>query len=399
MTRALALSLILHGLAVVVAALPIVREAVAEWQAAAQARAAAVVPVEAIEVAVVVPEVIVERVPAPPPQSFIRTDGLTEAAPDSEKPRFISDRNTKVASPLPPDPVATEAQPNQEGLDIPVVEVVRLEQSDGEDESLPPAPTAAASVVPSAAATPPTAEIPTEPSPPPMEDTRSPVSEPAVDAAASAEPEPPETPEANRADVPAPVEERLALTNDSDIRITAESPEKSSETTPRPPTESPPRPVATLRDPEVASRPPPPRPAVPQPPPATTPPAGFSGLRTPTRLRGTISNQGPSSVDAEDTPTGRYMKKVTTAIEKEWHRKRRLNRDFVTFGTIKLEFRVDARGHVHNLSIKNRSGANAIMQDFTLNAVLDAQIPPMPAGLHEVLDREMLLISYDIIVY
>ena len=73
--------------------------------------------------------------------------------------------------------------------------------------------------------------------------------------------------------------------------------------------------------------------------------------------------------------------------------------DFVTFGTIKLEFHVDARGEVHDLTIKNRSGANAVMQDFTLNAVLDATIPPMPAGLSEILDRELLLISYDIIVY
>jgi outer membrane biosynthesis protein TonB len=181
--------------------------------------------------------------------------------------------------------------------------------------------------------------------------------------------------------------------------VAAEKPEQPSESAKRPPTPAARRPAAALRDPEVASRPPPPRPPVPPQPPATTPPSGFSGLRTPTRLRGTISNQGPSSVDAEDTPTGRYMKQVTTAIEKEWHRKRRLNRDFVTFGTIKLEFWVDARGQVHNLTIKNRSGANAIMQDFTLNAVLDAQIPPMPAGLNEVLDREMLLISYDIIVY
>lgn len=399
MTRALALSLVLHVLAVVVAALPIVREAVAEWQAAAQARAASVVPVEAIEVAVVVPEIVVERVPTPPAQSFIRTDGLTEAAPDSEKPRFISDRNTKAASPLPPDPAAREAQPNQEGLDIPVVEIVRLEQSDGEDESLPPAPMTAASAAPAAAAPPPMAEMPAETVPPPPESAQPPFPESAIEEVATAEAESSEPPELNQADVPAPVEERLALTNDSDIRLAAESPEKPSEAVKRPPAASPPRPVAPLRDPEVASRPPPPRPAVPPSPPATTPPAGFSGLRTPTRLRGTISNQGPSSVDAEDTPTGRYMKQVTTAIEKEWHRKRRLNRDFVTFGTIKLEFRVDARGQVHNLTIKNRSGANAIMQDFTLNAVLDAQIPPMPAGLNEVLDREMLLISYDIIVY
>jgi outer membrane biosynthesis protein TonB len=216
-----------------------------------------------------------------------------------------------------------------------------------------------------------------------------------VPAAVVADVPPPPAPPAD--EMPAPVEERLALARESDVSVTDDRVKPRPE--PRP-TKDATRPAARLRDPEVASRPPEPRRPEPAPrPAAATPPAGFSGLRTPTRLRGTISNQGPASVDAEDTPTGRYMKQVTTAIEKEWHRKRRMNRDFVTFGTIKLEFFVNARGEVQNLTIKNRSGANAVMQDFTLNAVLDAAIPPMPAGLTEILDREQLLISYDIIVY
>jgi hypothetical protein len=93
------------------------------------------------------------------------------------------------------------------------------------------------------------------------------------------------------------------------------------------------------------------------------------------------------------------MKQVTSAIEREWHRKRRVHADFVTYGTIQLEFTVNRHGKVRSLAIKNRHGANAIMQDFTLNAVLDARIPPMPPGLPEIMDHEGLQISYDIIVY
>ncbi len=413
-TRALAWSLGLHVLAVLVAALPFVREALEAWQDAAHARAAAAVEpkAERVEVAVMVPEVEVERRPPPPAESFIRTDGLPEAAPDPENRRFISDRNTRAASRLPADPTATEWQPTQEGIDIPVVEIIRRDQSDGEDETLPPAPGIAAAAAPApqmdrqppgpeAAVSEPPAPSAAEPLLPAASATSAAAM---VDAATAADPpsvdrEAPQSPAVETQDVPPPVEERLALAPDSENRVPLVDPAPATPSA-RAATTPPPRVAASLRDPEVASRPPPSRPPSPPPaPPSTTPPPGFSGLRTPTRLRGTISNQGASSVDAEDTPTGRYMKQVTSAIEKEWHRKRRLNRDFVTFGTIKLEFHVDARGQVHNLTIKNRSGANAIMQDFTLNAVLDAQLPQMPSGLTEVLDREMLLISYDIIVY
>lgn len=395
-TRALAWSLALHAVAVLGASLPIVRETLATWQVAAQERAAAAVPAAApVEIEVVMPEVTVVRPPPSPAESFIRTDGLAEAKPDPGKSRFISDRDTRAASPLPADAAATEAQPTQDGIDIPVVEVIRREQSDGEDESLPPAAVATAGVASeNRPPEPDPAEAPVEPSPP--AETRPPeprpMAEPEVATTRATDASPPVP-----TGVPEPVEQRLALARESDVAVAVDL-KRRAKTVASPAPVAPPRPAAPLRDPEVASRPPsPPRP--PPRPAAATPPAGFSGLRVPTRLRGTISNQGPASVDAEDTPTGRYMKQVTGAIEKEWHRKRRLNRDFVTFGTIKLEFHVNARGEVQNLSIKNRSGANAVMQDFTLNAVLDARIPPMPSGLTEILDQEQLLISYDIIVY
>ena len=396
MTRAFAWSLVLHVVAVLVAAMPLVRGALDAWQRAGQA---AVSPVVApVEVEVVVPEVVVVR-PAPQPsQSFIRTDGLPEAKPEAGKSAFISDRDTRAASLLPADPSATVAQPTQDGVDIPVVEVIRRDQSDGDDEALPPASTPAAGAV-AGAESPPEEVDPLRPEetqePRPEVALRPPTptpaalpDEPAVEVAST------DSPSLDRPTAP-----RMALAPDADVAV-AVDPERTPPVRPPAPVPAPPAVAAALRDPEVDARPPSRPPEAPSGRPAASkPPSGFSGLRQPTKLRGTISNQGTASVDAENTPTGRYMKQVTSAVEREWHRKRRLNRDFVTFGTIKLEFHVDARGEVHGLTIKNRSGANAVMQDFTLNAVLDATIPPMPAGLPEILDRELLLISYDIIVY
>ena len=292
------------------------------------------------------------------------------------------------------------AQPTQDGVDIPVVEVIRRDQSDGDDEALPPASTPAAGAV-AGAESPPEEVDPLRPEetqePRPEVALRPPTptpaalpDEPAVEVAST------DSPSLDRPTAP-----RMALAPDADVAVEVD-PERTPPVRPPAPVPAPPAVAvaAALRDPEVDARPPSRPPEAPSGRPAASkPPSGFSGLRQPTKLRGTISNQGTASVDAENTPTGRYMKQVTSAVEREWHRKRRLNRDFVTFGTIKLEFHVDARGEVHGLTIKNRSGANAVMQDFTLNAVLDATIPPMPAGLPEILDRELLLISYDIIVY
>ena len=146
MTRAFAWSLVLHVVAVLVAAMPLVRGALDAWQRAGQAavQQATAVPVE---MEVFVPEVVVVR-PAPQPsQSFMRTDGLPEAKPEAGKSAFISDRDTRAASLLPADLSATVAQPTQDGVDIPVVEVIRRDQSDGDDEALPPASTPAAGAV------------------------------------------------------------------------------------------------------------------------------------------------------------------------------------------------------------------------------------------------------------
>ena len=116
-------------------------------------------------------------------------------------------------------------------------------------------------------------------------------------------------------------------------------------------------------------------------------------------LKGTITNRGSAAVNAVDTPLGRYMRKVTSAIEKEWNRKRVAKSDFVTYGNIRLRFHVNRKGKVEGLKILNPDKANPIMQDFTLSAVLEAPIPPIPAGLLPILEKERLPITYDIIIY
>ena len=76
---------------------------------------------------------------------------------------------------------------------------------------------------------------------------------------------------------------------------------------------------------------------------------------------------------------GSYKQKVVTAIEKSWHQFRLSNMDDVTAGNLRLRFRVDSRGEVHNLRIL-RNEANVGLTEFTLEAILAAKIPAMPKG-------------------
>ncbi len=103
-------------------------------------------------------------------------------------------------------------------------------------------------------------------------------------------------------------------------------------------------------------------------------------------------------MDAAETPLGRYTRKVTGAVERSWHFERRRKSDFVSYGSLKVSFVVAASGKPGSLSIIE-DDANPIMIDFTLGAILSAEIPPMPKEVSELLGGEPLEITYDVIIY
>lgn len=125
---------------------------------------------------------------------------------------------------------------------------------------------------------------------------------------------------------------------------------------------------------------------------------GFSHETRQRKLRGTLSNQGTPSFDAKATPTGRYLSRVTQAIERKWRAHVDLNREFVTWADLRVTFKIDKDGMVHDLKIP-RAEANAVIKDFTLSAILEAELPPIPADLWEILEGEQIEMSYDIVIY
>lgn len=115
-------------------------------------------------------------------------------------------------------------------------------------------------------------------------------------------------------------------------------------------------------------------------------------------LDGAADRVGEAAVDAVATPVGLYKKKVQDAISAKWHRYRQENAEAVTWGILKVEFVVDPSGHISNLEI-TKNEANQMLEEFSLRAIREAQLPPMPAEVLASVGSRGLLVQYDIIIY
>ena len=125
---------------------------------------------------------------------------------------------------------------------------------------------------------------------------------------------------------------------------------------------------------------------------------GFSPEERQNVINGSLAKEGADAVDAIGTPMGKYKKAVRDVISAKWHEYRHKNADFVTWGILKLEFSVDAAGRVHDLQI-TKNEANAMLAEFSLRAIREAELPPMPAEVAESVGAKGLVIQYDIIIY
>ncbi|MFV1994908.1 MAG: hypothetical protein ACC661_05675, partial [Verrucomicrobiales bacterium] len=284
--------------------------------------------------------------------------------------------------------------PSTEGMEkMPFVEIEDREYVDGEmavDQAAPTSPASRPSMV---QPTPPTPPKPTPPKPTPLK-PKPPAPEPAPPTqlvAAATMPPPPEVSDPGFSDMLDVIETRPPG-EPRRLEMTEEAPEVVGEAPPERPLEA--------RQEKAQENP---REPVPQqqPAPDTMPSQGIDGFTPHTRktsIRGTISNRGRASVSAAETPLGRYKAAVGHAIEKLWHRYRVDNADFVVYGNLQLRFQVDRYGNPRNVEIiKNE--ANAIMADFTLSAILEADIPAMPEEILDILEDESLEVIYDVIIY
>ena len=117
---------------------------------------------------------------------------------------------------------------------------------------------------------------------------------------------------------------------------------------------------------------------------------GFRTESRKTRMEGTISRRGQSSLKVDATALGKYKALVNRIIETEWQRRCVMHRDHVLPGILTLRFYVDRNGRVSGLRYLDVFQASAIQKGFTMRAVQHPDLPRMPEEVAKELDDEPL---------
>jgi outer membrane biosynthesis protein TonB len=128
------------------------------------------------------------------------------------------------------------------------------------------------------------------------------------------------------------------------------------------------------------------------------PRSSYRAQKQQTRLSGSITNRGASSVNALGTPLGRYQKILYDSVGSRWYYYVAKQGDLVSIGTLRLVFSVDRSGHVTNLKIVENT-SNESFANVCLQSVLEMQLPPIPEDVAsslppEGLDEEMSFTMY-----
>ena len=128
------------------------------------------------------------------------------------------------------------------------------------------------------------------------------------------------------------------------------------------------------------------------------PRSSYRAQKQQTRLSGSITNRGASSVNALGTPLGRYQKILYDSVGSRWYYYVAKQGDLVSIGTLRLVFSVDRSGRVTNLKIVENT-SNESFANVCLQSVLEMQLPPIPEDLanslpSEGLDAEMSFTMY-----
>ncbi len=396
-------SLVLHALLFLILAWMFAGEAARRlW------RQALVQPKEK-EVTLLFPDQIIpEPVPKPPlkREVYIRT---SQNAPESDKPKnaaFISDRNTTAATVKAPFPDGAQDMPTMDGLKLPTRELADRDHHDGElkDDARPQAPKSAPAMLqpePPMPPAPPSIVRPKDAAPPPK---------PSVPLQSVAKVVPESTPLTKMMEE---ADKALASVEKNRLTIEVKRAQPTQDTPPmpqKPEPQTPPAREVAQTMPEAPPRAQPIPKALPvmedEPVSRTTPnqdPNAFTPFTRTTQTKGTLSNRGAqAAVDAEDSPKGRYIRQVTGQVEKKWHIYRLLRRDGVTYGSLEIVFYVNKKGKVEDLRVVNDKESNPVLTSFTLQAIRDASIPPIPADVLPSLpmnDQERLKIEYNVLIY
>ena len=119
------------------------------------------------------------------------------------------------------------------------------------------------------------------------------------------------------------------------------------------------------------------------------PQSAYQPYKEKTKLAGSITNRGTSSVNAIGTPLGRYQKILFDAIGSRWYAYIEQRADLVSLGTARISFSISRSGKVTNLKVQENN-SNEAFANVCLQSILDAPMPPIPEDVAAALPPEGL---------
>jgi outer membrane biosynthesis protein TonB len=109
----------------------------------------------------------------------------------------------------------------------------------------------------------------------------------------------------------------------------------------------------------------------------SAPPTAYRQQQQLSKMQGNINNRGRSSVAALGTPYGRFQKGMQDAIGSRWYRYVAEHSDLINIGTVSIRFYVFPDGHVKGARVTTNNSTESLAS-YSLQAIMDAEIPPMP---------------------
>ena len=119
------------------------------------------------------------------------------------------------------------------------------------------------------------------------------------------------------------------------------------------------------------------------------PKSSYQPYKEKTRLAGSITNRGTSSVNAIGTPLGRYQKVLFDAIGSRWYTYVEEKNDLISLGTARISFAIDRKGRVKNLKVISND-SNEVFANVCLQSIIEVQLPPIPEDVASALPPEGL---------
>jgi hypothetical protein len=211
------------------------------------------------------------------------------------------------------------------------------------------------------------------------------------------QPQPPQPPESKPADTPPPKAkppEPPKPTATAAPSATVEPEQLAMLTSTPPPAMKAPDEAEASPSPEITSSV---APIAPRPKPEA-PSSGYQPQKQQTRIAGSISNSGPSSVNAVGTPLGRYQKLMYDAVGARWYQHTHERQDLISIGTTRLTFTIDRWGKVSNLKVIENT-ANEAFAIVCLQSVQELKLPPIPEDVASTLPPEGLQQELTFILY